>query len=138
MSRQATTLAGAPTGAPAATRWGALRHRCWLLLEPDANRSRASAAVDALLVTLICLSVVGIVLESVDALYRRHRSLFDGLEAMTVAVFTVEYLLRVWTAVEHPRARAWRGGGALRRLRYAATPDCTCSMTDRKSCAPSS
>lgn len=91
-------------------------------MEPDVTGSRASIAVDTLLVALICISVLGIVLESVASLYTQYRWLFDNLERLTVAVFTVEYLVRVWTAVEDPRVSAWRGGAFVQRLRYMATP----------------
>ena len=101
---------------------GTLRRRCWALIDRDANPSRASIAIDALLVSLICLSVAGIVLESVESLYGPYRRVFDTLERITVAVFSIEYLFRVWTAVEHPRVAEWPGGGLVQRLRYAATP----------------
>ena len=91
-------------------------------MEPDVAPSRASITMDALLIALICVSVVGIVLESVDSLYARYRWLFDNLERVTIAVFTVEYIVRVWTAVEHPKVSAWPGGAIVQRLRYMATP----------------
>jgi voltage-gated potassium channel len=122
MSRQTTTVAGADAVDTAAPRRDTLRRRCWALIERDVDSSTASVAIDVVLVTLICLSVAGIVLESVESLYTNYRGVFDGLERLTVAVFTVEYLLRLWTAVEHPRVSAWPGGGLVQRLRYAATP----------------
>ena len=47
-------------------------------------------------------------------------------EIFSVAVFTVEYGLRLWTCTENPR---WRGAGPLvARLRYAATPMAICDL----------
>ena len=45
---------------------------------------------------------------------------FRGFEAFSIAVFTVEYVLRVWSAIEqtYPRYKHPLWG----RLRYAASP----------------
>ena len=60
---------------------------------------------------LIALSVLSIILESFSGIYVRWRFLFQTFEIITVVVFSVEYLLRIWTAdllypeSKHPRVK---------------------------------
>lgn len=51
---------------------------------------------------LIVASVLALMLETVDSLAARGGSLFFYFEAFSVAVFTVEYGMRIWGAVEDP------------------------------------
>jgi voltage-gated potassium channel len=62
--------------------------------------------------------VVFIVLESVPAVRNGWSGFFHAFEVVTVVVFSVEYLLRLWSCVESPRFSARVVG----RLRYAASP----------------
>ncbi len=59
---------------------------------------------------LISTSVIAVVLESVNSLEVRYAAFFYWFEVVTVAVFSVEYLLRVWsvveTAIEDPLQRS--------------------------------
>src|SRR5438093_12549625 len=70
------------------------------------------------LVVLIALNVVAVIVETVQSIHERYRSAFDLFEAVSFAIFTVEYLLRVWSVCEDP-AFAHPVWG---RLRYLASP----------------
>lgn len=99
-----------------------LKHTVWRIIEPsDETESllgRWSHRFDVAILTLIFLNVLAIILESVAALQARWGAAFDAFELFSVAVFTVEYGLRLWTATENPRyARPFSG-----RLRYALRP----------------
>ena len=60
---------------------------------------------------LIFLSILSIILESYSAIYSNYHNIFKVFDAFTVAVFTIEYLLRIWTAdllypeSKHPRLK---------------------------------
>ncbi len=56
--------------------------------------------IEILLSALIILSVIAIVLESDNAIYQRYNDALDHSEVITVALFTLEYVLRIWSA--HP------------------------------------
>lgn len=77
-----------------------IRRRTFEILERAGPGDRQSLLVDGVLMALISLSVVAIVLESIDALYQDYARAFFWFEVMTVAVFSLEYLLRIWAAVE--------------------------------------
>ena len=67
---------------------------------------------------LIVVNVVAVVIESVQTIYDAYRPWFDYLELLSIAVFSIEYVARLWVSVESPaRGEGWRA-----RLRYALTP----------------
>lgn len=95
-----------------------LRQRAWTLLEPARDGDRASGAVDLAILALIVLNVAAVVVGSVAGVQARAGSALQVLETVSVAVFSAEYLARLWTAVEDPRYVRPVAG----RLRWAATP----------------
>lgn len=97
-----------------------LRRRVFDLLERVDRHSRLPRIIAGGLVTLILINVVAAVFETVASLAVDYRWLFRAIEAVSLVVFSVEYVVRLWVSVEHPRARgrpAWRA-----RLAYAVTP----------------
>jgi voltage-gated potassium channel len=97
-----------------------LRRRIYLVLEQGPVGDGLSVAVDRALVALILINLVAVALESVPD-YRAHYMLaFNLIEVFSLVVFTVEYFLRLWVAVEHGPHRHL---AALRaRLKYVFSP----------------
>ena len=79
---------------------------------------RFGYSIDLFVVILIVLNVLAVMLETVDPLYEAYGREFYGFEAISVAIFSAEYLGRVWAATEHPEYDHPLWG----RLRFAATP----------------
>jgi voltage-gated potassium channel len=78
----------------------------------------SGGAVEGLLLALILLNIVALILETLPNLGPRARRGFFAFEAFSVAVFSVEYLLRVWSCTASPDYRHPLWG----RLRFALTP----------------
>jgi len=70
------------------------------------------------LVSVICLSIVSVVLETEPELYNAYHDYFRDFEIFTVIIFSLEYILRLWCIVEEPRYKR----PILGRLRYIVTP----------------
>lgn len=77
-----------------------LRRRVHVVLDGGAH-DRATRFVHRALIALVALSVLSVILESVPEYDRQFRRLFLAVEYLAVGVFTVEYLLRLWSAPEH-------------------------------------
>lgn len=75
-------------------------------------------AVGRLLLLCIGASITTVVLESVKSIRAEHGVMFEAVNDVIVAVFVIEYLLRLWTCVENPLY----AGGVAGRTRYALTP----------------
>lgn len=94
-----------------------LRRRVHGILRVGSKRPVARA-VNASIVVLILLNVVAIILETVQGLTIAYGPWLEAFEIFSVAVFTVEYLARLWVVPEDPMFR-----GAVRgRLRWMGTP----------------
>ncbi|MEX0900353.1 MAG: ion transporter [Gammaproteobacteria bacterium] len=94
-----------------------IRARTHEILDTPAH-SPLEAWVHRIIITLIVLSIVALVLETVEPLGADYRTWFWSIEVVAVSVFTVEYIARVWAAVESPRYAHPVWG----RLRYMASP----------------
>lgn len=81
-----------------------LRKACYSLLRPNhesKQQSLASQIFDYFLIILILANILAMMLETVEHIgVRWHQQLYY-FELVSVAIFTVEYLLRIWTSVEH-------------------------------------
>lgn len=79
-----------------------LRRRTAELLEAYRPDDKLGRAIDGFLIALIIANVFAIMLETVPALRERYTTFFVGFEIFSIAVFTVEYLARLWSCVEKP------------------------------------
>ena len=82
----------------AAPHW---RRRWYEILEQGSANDRVSVAFNDGLVLLVVVTLIATVLESVPALEHRYGFALNAIELTATAVFTIEYLLRLWTAREH-------------------------------------
>jgi voltage-gated potassium channel len=97
-----------------------LRHRLYEILEHGPVGDRVGRLVGRLIVLLIVVNLAAVTLESVPELVARYTALFIGIELVSLVVFTVEYGLRVWVAVEH--APYHHSNGWKARLAYTTSP----------------
>jgi voltage-gated potassium channel len=104
-----------PTAGPVS--W---RRRVHQILESGIGHEPIATAVSLFVIVLIVANVVAFVAETVPELEQRYRYWFAVFEIFSVAVFAIEYGLRVWAAVEMPflgSGNPWKA-----RLRYAMQP----------------
>jgi voltage-gated potassium channel len=104
----------------AAARKLTLRRRVYHVLEGGRAGGIAGSIVETGLIALIALNVLAYTLQSVPAVERFYRLDLVLFEIVSVAIFSVEYGLRLWTSVENPQVGAmgaWRG-----RLRAGLSP----------------
>lgn len=83
----------------------ALRRRVYEIMEIGHGDDRASRFFDIFIVSLILLNVAAFIAETVPSLYASYHAYFFAFELFSVAIFTVEYALRLWTSVEMPFLR---------------------------------
>ena len=96
-----------------------IRAKTHAILERSERTDIVGRCVDMALIALITINVISVILETVDWIYDRFAGYFDVIEFVSVSVFTVEYLLRLWCSAE--AAADGESAGAA-RLRYAASP----------------
>ena len=73
------------------------KRRVFETLEKGEGDDRLSKRFDIFIMTLILLNVAAVILETVDSVYDRYQIFFEYFEYLSVFVFTIEYLGRLWT-----------------------------------------
>lgn len=82
-----------------------LRRRLSSLFDDDAPQTKSVRIFNALLATLIVVNVAAVIMESVEWIRLRYAAVFMAIETGATAIFAVEYVLRVWTAVDFSSGR---------------------------------
>ena len=95
-----------------------MKKRVYEILEAAAPGDRASRVFDVFLITLIILNVVTVTLGTIAKLSARYSHFFRIFEVFSVLVFSVEYILRVWSCTENPKYR----GPVSGRIKFIFSP----------------
>lgn len=106
-----------------------IRRRTWEIVEAARVGDRASRIFDIVILTLIFLNVVAVIVDSVRPIRARWGEWLDVFELVSVIVFTVEYVARMWSCVVDSRFR----GPVRGRLLFALRP---MAMIDLAAIAP--
>jgi len=104
----------------ATTAYRRLRREVHDVLEVAGDAHPMGRVVNGFIIILIFLNAIAFAADTVPELAGRYRWEFATFNAFSVIVFTVEYALRIWSAVEIPmlsRLPRWQA-----RLRYAMRP----------------
>lgn len=104
----------------ARTTWRRWRRQVNDILEVGGDAHPAGRAVNAFIILLIFLNAIAFAAETVDDVAARYGPAFRAFNIFSVIVFSIEYSLRVWSAVDIPmlsRLPPWRA-----RLRFALRP----------------
>jgi len=73
-----------------------MRKRIYEILETASPEDTPSKIFDIFIISLIFLNILAIILETVPSL-SQYKNFFLKFEIISVVIFTVEYLLRVWS-----------------------------------------
>lgn len=82
------------------------------LLEGSPLSTRLGVSINWIINLLIVASISATVLESVPSLRAEYGGLFEAIEIVSLAAFSVEYVLRIWIAPEHIPYRHLRATAA--------------------------
>ena len=75
-----------------------MRKYIFRIIDHKDNSTRANQVFEYFIITLILLNVIAIILDSFQQLASKYGDFLLTFEAVSIAVFTVEYLLRIYTA----------------------------------------
>ena len=94
------------------------RYKIYALVNETPTSGELHHIFDLTIVIWVILSVLSVILESVHSINYYLHSEFVILDIMAVAVFSTEYLMRLYSCPEDPRYKAWLTG----RLKNATNP----------------
>ena len=97
-----------------------LKRATHLFLDSSSPGDKAGMSFDFFMIALIVANVFAIILETVESIYSKSPKFLFWFEVVSVAIFTVEYVLRVWSCTKDPS----RGSNhpIKERARYILTP----------------
>jgi voltage-gated potassium channel len=78
-----------------------LKRRIYEFLELSIPGDRFGFVFDRFMMILIALNVFAIVLETVPSIHAAYTGFFFGFEIFSVAIFTIEYIMRLWSCTEN-------------------------------------
>ncbi|MFQ5754431.1 MAG: ion transporter, partial [bacterium] len=94
------------------------KRRIFEILDIASSEDLPSKIFDLFIMTLISLNVIAVVLETVKSLASKYSDFFTTFEVISVVVFTLEYVLRLWTCTSKKEFSK----SVVGRIRFALTP----------------
>ena len=95
-----------------------LRREVFHILTPESRATLAQRGANVAVNLLVLANVLAVILESEPYLSTRFGMAFDWFETFSIAAFSIEYLLRLWTCVEQSTYQNPVSG----RLKFALSP----------------
>lgn len=95
-----------------------VKRRIFDILEGAPESGLAGKLFTTSIMTLITLNVFSVILETIEVISAPYDEVFKVFEIFSVAVFTIEYFLRIWSCTSEEKYKHPVKG----RLRFALTP----------------
>ncbi|WP_375562187.1 ion transporter [Bernardetia sp. OM2101] len=90
-------------------KYSTFRIRIYTIIERGEKHDKKSVYFDYFIIVLVLLSVISTIWESYPKASSEYGEYFNIFENFSIAIFTVEYLLRLWTApLKYPHLSAWK------------------------------
>lgn len=96
----------------------ATKRKVHSLLHPEIGNTKWDKIINAIIIVLIILNVIAVILETVPSIHDSYIKLFLIFDSVSVIIFTIEYVFRVWSSNHDPRYKHSIHG----RIRYMLTP----------------
>lgn len=81
----------------------ATKKKVHVLLHPELGESKWDKILNGFIIVLIILNVIVVVLETVHTIYEQYQQFFYYFDLISVIIFSIEYVLRVWSCNHDPK-----------------------------------
>ena len=81
----------------------ATKTRVHILLHPELGDTKWDKIINGFIIILIILNVIAVMLETVQWIHEKYYEFFHVFDVVSVIIFTIEYILRVWSSNHDPR-----------------------------------
>ncbi len=78
------------------------QRRIFEILEKGQVGDRLSIRCDLFLSILIVVNLIAVCLETIDSLFLEYKTIFLAVELVSVSIFSIEYVLRIWSRPSAP------------------------------------
>jgi len=94
-----------------------LKKRIFEIIEPAENKDTSSKVFDKIILILITLNVLAVIFGSFDGFFTKYDKIFNLFELASIIIFSLEYLLRLYTSdYKYPAIQPthlWANDGVL-------------------------
>ncbi|MFT3908358.1 MAG: ion transporter [Ferruginibacter sp.] len=97
----------------------ATKKKVHILLHPELGETHWDKIVNGFIIVLIVLNVTAVILETVSSLQTEYGTFFHYFDLVSVIIFSIEYILRVWSCNHDPKYKHTIYG----RLKYMVSTD---------------
>jgi len=97
----------------------ATKKKVHILLHPELGDTKWDKTINWFIIILIVLNIVAVMLETVQSIHEKYFHFFRIFDLVSVIIFTIEYLLRLWSSNHDPRYKHSVYG----RLKYMKSTD---------------
>ncbi len=97
-----------------------LKNRLYVILEAGKTQDLPSQVFDWFMVSLIIANIIAFTAETVPSVQAAYGPLLETFNLVSIVIFTIEYLARLWVCTEHPPLRhrnPWKA-----RFSFAMSP----------------
>jgi len=86
------------------------RKKLYLVVYDTEKDNKLHEIFDFFIIIWVIISVICVVLESISSLAYYFSTVFTLIDTIAVAIFSTEYLMRLYTCVENPQYKHWLKG----------------------------
>jgi len=94
--------------------YNAIKKKVYILLHPEIGATKWEKIINIFIITLILLNIIAVMLETVNSIHEPYKQFFRDFDTVSVIIFSIEYILRVWSSNADPKYKHSING----RLRY--------------------
>ncbi len=95
------------------------KRRVHILLHPEIGMTKWDKIFNSFIIVLIIMNVTAVILETVPSIHEPYAHFFKIFDTVSVIIFTIEYLLRLWSCTNDSRYKHRIKG----RLKYIFSTD---------------
>ena len=81
----------------------AIKEKIHSLLHPEIGDTRWDKILNGFIIILIILNVTAVILETVPSIHEPYKEFFHIFDLVSVIIFSIEYVLRVWSINHDPK-----------------------------------
>ncbi|MBI2730248.1 MAG: ion transporter [Sphingobacteriales bacterium] len=74
-----------------------------VLLHPELGETKWDKIINGFIITLIILNVIAVIMETVPSIHEAYAKPFHYFDLVSVIIFTIEYILRLWSSTHDPK-----------------------------------
>ncbi len=100
-----------------------VKKKVYTLLHPELRETRWETFINVFLILLILANITAVILETVPSIHKPYKEFFHYFDLVSVFIFTIEYILRVWSSNCDPKYKHSVHGRLRYMLSWAAIID---------------